>query len=86
MSGATLTLLAGLLAASSAGVFEVALPVFILASILGRAGRFFLVAVLLRWLGPRVLPFIEKYLGWLSLVFVVLLILGFWVLSMVGGH
>ena len=70
----------------AAGVFEISLVVFILASLLGRAGRFFLVALLLRWMGPRVLPFIERYLGWLTLAFVVLLVLGFLLIGMVGGH
>jgi membrane protein YqaA with SNARE-associated domain len=60
-----------------AGVFEVPIPVFILASILGRGARFFLIAELLKRVGPRVMPFIERYLGWLSLAFVALLILGF---------
>jgi membrane protein YqaA with SNARE-associated domain len=61
----------------AAGVFEVSVPVFIFASILGRGARFFLIAELLKRLGPRVMPFIERYLGWLTLAFVVLLILGF---------
>jgi len=62
----------------AAGVFEVGLPVFVLASLTGRAGRFFLVAELVGRLGPRVQPFVEKYLGWLTLAFAALLILGFW--------
>jgi membrane protein YqaA with SNARE-associated domain len=70
----------------AAGVFEVNLAVFLAASVLGRAGRFFLVALLIRWLGPRVLPFIERYLGWLSLAFIVLLVLGFYLIKVVGSH
>lgn len=70
----------------AAGVFEVSLVVFILASLLGRASRFFLVAGLLRWMGPKVLPLIERYLGWLTLAFVALLILGFLLVGMVGSH
>jgi membrane protein YqaA with SNARE-associated domain len=60
-----------------AGIFEVSLPIFFAASLLGRAARFFLVAELLGRLGPRVMPFIERYLGWLTLAFTLLLILGF---------
>lgn len=60
-----------------AGVFEVALGVFIAASVLGRGLRFFIVAELVGRLGPRVMPFIERYLGWLSLAFAALLVLGF---------
>jgi len=65
----------------AAGVFEVGLAVFVAASVLGRAGRFFLVAELVGRLGPRVQPFIEKYLGWLTLAFAALLILGFWAIK-----
>ncbi len=70
----------------AAGVFEISLVVFILASVLGRASRILLVAMLLRWMGPRVLPLIERYLGWLTLAFVALLILGFLIVGMIGGH
>ena len=64
-----------------AGVFEVALGVFIAASVLGRGLRFFIVAELVGRLGPRVMPFIERYLGWLSLAFAALLVLGFAVIK-----
>jgi membrane protein YqaA with SNARE-associated domain len=60
------------------GVFEISVPVFLVASVLGRGGRFFLVAGVVRWLGPAVQPFLERYLGWLTLAFCALLALGFW--------
>lgn len=66
----------------AAGVFKVSLPVFIAASIVGRSARFFLVAELVGRMGPRVLPFVEKHLGWLSILFVVLLVLGFWAIKL----
>ena len=69
----------------AAGVFEISLPVFVLASVLGRAGRFGLVTLLIRWVGPAVKPFIERYLGWLTLAFVALLILGFVLLGHFEG-
>lgn len=50
---------------------------FITISSLGRAGRFFLVAGLLRVLGPWVKELIEKYFDILSILFVVLLFAGF---------
>jgi membrane protein YqaA with SNARE-associated domain len=68
----------------AAGVFEVGIPIFILASVLGRASRFLLVALLLRFAGPTIKPFLDKYLGWLTLAFVVLLILGFWAVGLMG--
>ena len=70
----------------AAGVFGVGIPVFILASSLGRAGRFGLVAAMLWWFGPPIKKFIDRYLGWLTLAFVVLLIGGFVLISKVGGH
>jgi hypothetical protein len=47
------------------------------ASLAARGVRFFVVAGLLYWFGPPIKDFIEKYLGILSVVFVVLLIGGF---------
>jgi len=70
----------------AAGVFGVALPVFVLASAVGRAGRFGLVALLIWWFGPPIKRFIDRYLGWLTLAFVVLLIGGFVLISKLGGH
>jgi membrane protein YqaA with SNARE-associated domain len=61
----------------AAGVFEVGVPVFLVASVLGRAARFFAIAELILRAGPRVMPLIERYLGWLSVAFVALLALGF---------
>ena len=61
----------------SAGVFKIDILVFLIASTVGRAGRFFLVGGLLYWLGPRVQHFLEKYLEWLTLAFMALLIGGF---------
>ncbi len=70
----------------AAGVFGVAIPVFVLASTLGRAGRFGLVAVMLWWFGPSIKRFIDRYLGWLTLAFVVLLVAGFVLIGTFGGH
>lgn len=61
----------------SAGVFRIDLAMFAVASIVGRAGRFFLVGALLHWVGPRVKRFLEDYLELLTLAFVVLLVGGF---------
>lgn len=53
------------------------IPIFILVSILGRGLRFFLVAWLLYQFGPPIRTFIEKNLGLLFTLFMVLLIGGF---------
>lgn len=63
----------------AAGVFHISLPMFIIASAIGRSGRFFLVAALLWWFGPPIKSFIDRYFNLLSIVFTVLLI-GFFVL------
>jgi len=57
--------------------------IFILVSIIGRAARFFLVAGLLRLYGEPIRLFIEKYLGLLFTLFMVLLIGGFYAVKFV---
>lgn len=65
------------LIAISAGVFQVNFFVFILASIVGRGMRFFAVAFAMHHLGKRYKDRIEKYIDVLSLLFTLLLVLGF---------
>ncbi len=65
----------------AAGAFEISFATLVYASILGRSGRFFLVAALFYWFGPKIKPFIDKYFEILSIAFVVLLILGFVVIQ-----
>jgi hypothetical protein len=50
---------------------------FIVASIAGRAGRFFAVAGLLYFFGQPIRAFIERYFGILTVLFFVLLLGGF---------
>lgn len=59
------------------GYFGIPFMTLVGASLLGRAGRFMLVAALLWWFGPPVKRFVEKYFDLLSIVFVVLVVLGF---------
>ena len=65
----------------AAGVFKVPLPTLIAASLLGRAGRFLLVGGLIRVFGPAIRDFIDRYFNILTVAFVVLLVLGFVVVS-----
>lgn len=51
--------------------------IFMLASIAARGMRFYLVAGLLYWFGPPIRAFIERYLGLVTVVFVILLVGGF---------
>lgn len=61
----------------SAGAFHMPLLPFILASVVARAMRFFLVAGLLYWFGEPIRDFIERRLSLVTTVFLVLLISGF---------
>lgn len=61
----------------TAGVTHMAIVPFIVASIIARAMRFFLVAALLYWFGPPIKEFIEKRLTLVTTVAVVLLVGGF---------
>ncbi len=67
----------------AAGVFHeyVSLQVLIIASILGRSGRFFLVATCIYLFGPRVHGLLEKYLEVATLALFALLVGGFVVLK-----
>ena len=61
----------------ASGVVHLDLMVFTVASILARGLRFFLVAWLLKKYGSPMKLFIEKHLGILSILFLILLIGGF---------
>ncbi len=67
----------------AAGAFKVNLPVFIFASALSRSARFFLVAFFVYKFGPPVKELIEKYFGLFSIVFFILLFLGFYLIKFV---
>ena len=61
----------------SAGVFAINFPVFVLASVLSRGLRFFLVAGLIYRFGPSISSFIDRYFALLTWVFGLLVVLGF---------
>ena len=65
----------------AAGVAKINFPIFLAASAISRSARFFLVAALIAWLGPRAEPLIQRYLGWITVALLVLLIGGFWILK-----
>jgi len=65
----------------TAGFAKMNLLVFTLACLIGRSMRFFGVAGVFWIIGPKALPFIDKYFNWLALLFVVLLVGGFVVLK-----
>jgi membrane protein YqaA with SNARE-associated domain len=59
------------------GAFNIDFFVFVIASVISRSARFFLVAGLIYFFGPAIRGFIERYFNILAVVFVVLLIGGF---------
>ena len=61
----------------ASGVTGLDFVTFMLASVVGRAGRFFLVAGLLWAFGPPIRAFIEKNLGMMTLLFFIALFGGF---------
>ncbi|MBI4384743.1 MAG: DedA family protein [Nitrospinae bacterium] len=67
----------------AAGAFEINFPIFVIASVLSRSARFFLVAALIYKFGAPIRSFIEKYFNLLTVVFFALLILGFYLVKYV---
>lgn len=61
----------------SAGLFGVGFAMFVIASVASRSARFFLVATLLYFFGPKMRDFIDKYFNLLTIAFLVLFIGGF---------
>ena len=61
----------------AAGFWQVGLISLITASIIGRSARFFLVASLIYFFGPKIKEFIDKYFNLLTIIFIILLIGGF---------
>lgn len=61
----------------SAGAFDIHFIMFLIASIISRSARFFLIAGLIWKFGDPIRNFIDKYFNWLAILFTVLLIGGF---------
>ncbi len=61
----------------AAGLFDVSLGTLLVASTVGRASRFFLVAGLLRLFGQRIADTLERHFNLFSILFMALLIGGF---------
>ena len=61
----------------TAGVFKISLVTLLVASTLGRFGRFYAVATCIFFFGPTVKDLLDKYFGIISFIFFVLLVGGF---------
>ncbi len=62
----------------ASGVAALPLLSFVVACIITRAARFFLVAGLVRKFGEPIRTFVEKYLNWVALGVLVAIVFGFW--------
>jgi membrane protein YqaA with SNARE-associated domain len=65
----------------TAGAFKVDFGTFMLASIVSRSARFFLVAAFIYRFGAPVRHFIERYFNLLSILFLVLLVAGYLIIN-----
>ena len=63
----------------ASGVAGLNLIAFVLAAIVTRGARFFLIAALVRKFGEPIQTFIEKYLTWVALGVLVAVAAGFWI-------
>ncbi len=61
----------------AAGVFQISFPMFMVASLVGRGARFFLVAGMLYFFGEPIRGFIDRWFNLLVVAFTILLIGGF---------
>lgn len=66
----------------SAGAFKINFWVFLLASIVSRSARFFLVGGLIYIFGSQIKSFIDRYFDLLAIAFTVLLVAGFIVIKL----
>lgn len=69
-----------------AGAFYVNFRVFVLASIVSRGGRFFLVASALQMMGPWMKDLLERYFNVFTVVLVALIVLGFFAVRFQGQY
>jgi membrane protein YqaA with SNARE-associated domain len=58
----------------AAGMFKINFGIFMLASLVARSARFFIVGGLIYYFGPHIRTFIDRYFNLLAVVFTVLLV------------
>ena len=68
----------------ASGVAGLAIVPFFLTSLIGRGIRFFAVAALIYYFGPQMRRLIDRYFNLLSIIFVGLLLLGFYLIGAAG--
>lgn len=65
----------------SGGAFAINFKIFVLASVLSRSLRFFAVGGVVYLFGDVAKDLIERHLNWLSVAFVLFLVIGYWVVG-----
>jgi len=65
----------------SSGAFNINFVTFMIASVVSRGARFFIVSFLIYRFGEPIKKFIDKYFNWLAILFTILLICGFLVIK-----
>jgi membrane protein YqaA with SNARE-associated domain len=65
----------------SAGAFHINFVIFLIASVVSRGARFFLISFLIFRFGKPIKTFIDRYFNWLALLLTFLLVLGFLLLK-----
>lgn len=70
----------------TAGFIGMPLVPFLLASLVSRSISFLIVGLLFRLFGAPIKAFIDRYLGLVTVGFVVLVVAGFAAVSLLGGH
>lgn len=68
----------------AAGVFKINFIMFMIASVVGRSARFFLVAGLIYLFGEPIRDFIDRRFNFCTILFTILLIAGFAVIKLLG--
>ncbi len=67
----------------TAGAFKINFAVFVIASVLSRGLRFYLIAAAIYWQGERARIFLEKRFDWFVSITLVLVILGFFLIKFI---
>jgi len=68
----------------TAGALGMSLPLFLLAALLSRGARFYLVSAILYWGGDSVRTFVERYFEWLTVAVTVCVVVGFGLIWYLG--
>ena len=70
----------------TAGMAQLNFPRFMIASTIGRGARFFLVGTLIFFFGPTIQGWIDDYFEYLTIAFLVLLVVGFFTVKYGGRY